>query len=385
MSATAQQTKYAQDGVDVIEGDSFSRFAGTLCRETYKNSPYVEVRDFSRGHFRGPRAFKLTGLPSDCWMDLAPDGAGTKPVLVDTAGDYDNAAYGPVAMTRGDISRWGGKSLVFVNNLDTDTIGKAGQPVNIAFRRMIVGLQKVCNENRLVMFKGETAELPGCVSSPNPNALAKYLWSAVMFGVYCERTIITGDQVRPGMAVMTLRELGFRDNGISSGRKSLAMRFGSNYYTNPKAQAAIKRAAQHSVLYDEFLETANGWYNNCVPLIPMYLIVHATGGALKGKFAEDILFPRGLSAKLDNLWNPPRIMRECAKWRGMDDEECYETWNGGQGVLTVIDECNVKPFTDLAARFGIQAKRAGKIIKKRKPTVVILSKFTGKKITWHAK
>lgn len=152
--------KYAEDGVNIVEGDSFSQFAGNLCRKTYGNSLFVEVADFSNGHFRGPRGFRLTATaPSGCWMDMAPDGDGTKVVLVDAAGDYDNAAYGWVAMTCGDITRWGGLPQVLVNILDTETIGKAGEPVNRAFRAMLKSLYRIANREGLVIYKGETAEL----------------------------------------------------------------------------------------------------------------------------------------------------------------------------------------------------------------------------------
>jgi len=377
--------KYAEDGVDVVEGDSFSSFAGALCRSTYNNSPYVEIRDFSRGHFRGPRVFRLKGLPVDCWIDAVPDGDGTKVVLTDAAGDYDNAAYGWIAMTCGDITRWGGLPLVLLNNLDTETIGKLGDPVNTAFRAMMRSVKRIADENQLVMYKDETAELPGCVTSPNLNALTKYLWSGVAIGACNPETIITGDQIQSGMSVMALRELGLRNNGISSGRKSLAMEFGNDYYSKPAAREAINKAARHAVLYDKFLATANGWFaKDFKPLIRSFLNVHLTGGALKSKFAEDILFPRGLSARLDNLWDPPEIMRQCAKWRGMSDEECYETWHGGQGVLSVIDASNEQRFIDMAASFGIEARRAGEITYEVAPIVTVESKFTGKTISWFA-
>jgi len=379
----ATERKYAQDGVNVVEGDTFSRFAGDLCKTTYKNSPYIEVHDFSRGHFRGPRGFKLKGLPDDCWMDLAPDGDGTKVVLTDAARDYDNAAYGWIAMTCGDITRWGGIPLVLVNTLDAETIGKFGEPVNDAFRAMLSSAQRIANEQDLVLLKGETAELKGCVTSPNEAALAKYLWSGVAFGAYNPRTIITGDQVREGMLAMALRELGMRNNGLSSARTAIAMAFGS--LANPAAQEAIKKAAVHAVLYDKFLACINGWFaKDFKPVIRSYLDVHLTGGALKSKFFEDILIPRGLSAKLNNLWEPPEIMKWCARWRGMDDDECYETWHGGQGEIVVIDPENEQQFVEMAERFGIQARCAGKITKKDIPTVVIESKFTGKTITWSA-
>ena len=379
-------SKYAQDGVDVVEGDSFSSFAGALCRATYGNCPFVEVRDFSRGHFRGPRGFKLKGLPEGFYMDATPDGDGTKVVVVDAAGDYDNGAYGWIAMVGGDVTRWGGKRLLLVNNFDTETIGKTGDPVNNACRAMMRSQQRICNEEGLVMYKGETAELPGSVTSPNQNALVKYLWSGVAIGAYNPATVITGDQVRSGMIAMALRELGFRNNGISSMRKAFAMKFGPDWYSNPEAQEAIKAAAVHAVLYDKFLETINGWFaEGFEPIIPSYLNVHLTGGALKSKFAEDILFPRGLSARLDNLWEPSWIMRQCAQWRGMTDEECYETWNGGQGEIVVIDPENENKFIDMAANFGIEAQCAGKITNEAQPSVVIESKFTGETISWVAK
>lgn len=384
-----EESKYTQDGVDVKEGDSFSQFAGALCRSTYYNSPYVEVCDFSTGHFRGPRGFRTKNLPADCWMDMAPDGDGTKTVVVDAAGDYDNAGYGWIAMTCGDITRWGGIPLVVVNNLDTETIGKTGTKVNDAFRKMMRSVQRICCEKNLVMLKGETAELPGCVTSPNPSALAKYLWSGVAFGAYNPKTIITGDKVREGMAVMALREYGFRNNGISSVRTALTMQFGPMWKCTADGLNAVRAAATHAVLYDKFLATANGWFSKrFTPRIPMYLIVHVTGGAIKSKFAEDILFPRDLSADLPNLWWPPEIMQMCAEWRDMSDEECYETWNGGQGALVVIDEDRVKDFFSLAASFNIEARKAGKITKTKKgkkPCVTITSKFTGNLINFWAK
>lgn len=377
-------SKYMRDGVNVVEGDSFSQFAGNLCRETYENSPYIEVRDFSRPHFRGPRGFRMKGLPAECWLEMAPDGDGTKVVLVDAAGDYVNAAHGWVAMTGTDITRWGGIPLVYTNNFDAESIGKLGDPVNTACRAMLTGLQRIAHEQHFVMYKGETAELPGCVTSPNEAALVKYLWSGVAFGAYNPRTIITGDKVREGMIVMALREKGFRNNGISSVRKALVMQFGS--LSASSAQESVRKASVHAVLYDRFLATANGWFaENFEPLIPMYLIVHVTGGAIKSKFAEDILFPRGLSADLDNLWGPPVIMSQCAKWRGMSDSECYETWNGGQGALVVINRDDEQKFVEMAGNFSIEARRAGEITKGDRPTVVIKSKFTGKTISWSAK
>lgn len=140
-----------------------------------------------------------------------------------------------------------------------------------------------------------------------------------------------------------------------------------------------------SVLYDKFLADANGWLNpEFKTRIPLRAIVHVTGGGIKSKFAEDILFPRGLSAELDNLWVPPEIMKQCAKWREMKSAECYEVWNGGQGMLLVVDETDVESMINLARDHGIQAMVSGRITKETKPTVSIRSRFDGSLMEYSA-
>ena len=109
----------------------------------------------------------------------------------------------------------------------------------------------------------------------------------------------------------------------------------------------------------------------------MHLIVHVTGGGIISKLGEGILFPRGLSANLDDLWDPPEIMASCAQWRDMSHRECYEVWNGGQCVLVVVDETDTDQFIGLAGNHGIEARRAGRIIRGQSSVLRIESKFPG--------
>lgn len=372
------EDKYKQDGVDVLEGDKFSDFAAKLCQTTYRNSPYIEIRDFSIGHFRGPRGFRPKDLPLDsCWFDGAPDGKGTKVGLVVAAGNFQYAANGLVAMTGGDITRWGGIPLVLVNNLDTASLGEEGDAKNEAFREMLISLKNVADQQKFVMFKGETAELGEFVGSDNPNALIKFLWSAVMYGAYHENTIITGDNIKEGMIVMALRDPGLGNNGISTARAALKMNFGEDYHSNPVAQEAIRLAATPTPVYDRFLAKMNGWFSGFRPVIKTHLVVNVTGGAIPGKFGKDILYPRGLSAVLDDLWEPAPIMKNCAQWRGLTDRECYKYWHGGQRVITVIDMYNVNAYESYAAAYGISAKKVGRIIREKNgPRLTIISKFS---------
>ena len=373
-----------QDGVNLKEGDSFSAFASEICRQSYKNSPFVRVHDHSRGHFRGPRTFTLRKLPRRVHFDLAGDGIGTKTIVIDAAYAHPDSGRNLVAMCFEDIDRWGGMALVLVNVLDVATLGETGSLVNNCYRSMLAELGQTAKDFGFVLYKGETAELGACVGSENPGAVCKFNWTGVAFGVYDPERMITGNDLRAGQVLVALREYGLRSNGYSSARAALRAKFGPEWYSDPTAKNAIQALARPATLYHRFLEDLNGWYHR--DRIPVQLIVHVTGGAIRSKLGEDILFPRGLSANLNDLWEPPEIMRQCAQWRGrgMEDKACYETWNGGQGELLVVDDDD-KVLEELSLRakaYGIEAKVCGRITKSANPHIKITSKFTGKKITF---
>src|SRR5437879_4497724 len=106
------ESQYAKDGVNVEEESKFSSFAASICKASYANSPFVEVRDLSGGHFRGPRPFILKNLPAGYMIEASSDGLGTKGILIDAAKTHNLAAYDIIAMTASDITRFGGIPLV---------------------------------------------------------------------------------------------------------------------------------------------------------------------------------------------------------------------------------------------------------------------------------
>ncbi len=368
--------KYKQDGVDIATGDIFSRFCGDICRSSYENSPFVRVRDFSRGNFRGPRGFNIIGQSEECALTMAIDGVGTKVIPIVASGKLKTAASNVVAMTAMDITRYGGLPLVFMNIFDVNSLGELDSDTYRMCEDAMIGLQFLAKENNYVLLGGETAELGVCVGSDDPNAKLKFNWGGLMLGIYHPEKMIYGDTLRPGQIIIALRD-DFRSNGISSVRKALKIHYGDNWFNNPEALSDIIAASTPSVQYDRLLNLAHGWFNPEIDtLIPMHLIVHLSGGAFESKLGNDMLRPQGLSAELDNLFDPPEIMQKCAKWRGLSDTECYRAWNGGQGAIVVVEPDDASNFLDLALQFGIEAKVAGKITEKRDYTVAIQSKFT---------
>ncbi len=368
---------YATDGVDVTEETAFSSFAGGVCRESYRNSPFVVVHDLSAGHFRGPRPVAFTGLPEGYLLEASSDGLGTKGVLIDAAKCHETAAYDLIAMTATDITRYGGLPLVLVNILDLGAVGVAGDAISATFKRLVAGLGKAAKEARVVVLKGETAQMGACVGSDIIGSQTRFNWGATMIGAYHTDKMVTGDTLAAGQKVIALRERGFRCNGISSVRKAFALHYGEKWWEEPAAQKDLAAAAAPSVLYDTFVTTIHGWFaDNWQPEITLHAIVHLSGGGIKEKFGRDLVLGRGFSATLDDLWEPPAIMRACAGWRGMADEELYEAWNGGQGMLLVVDAADADTCVTRATDFGIEAKVCGTIERTRTPTLTIRSKLS---------
>ena len=62
-------------------------------------------------------------LPEGYTFTTVNDGIGTKVVLTEAADTFGQSAYDVVAMCSTDISRYGGKPLVFSNVLDVKTLG----------------------------------------------------------------------------------------------------------------------------------------------------------------------------------------------------------------------------------------------------------------------
>src|SRR3989338_1974174 len=377
MSELTKKKIYSRDGVYVEEESLFSSFAGSICKTSYKNSPFVKIHDFSEGNFRGPRPFTFKNLPKGYFIEASTDGIGTKGIIIDAAKTHHLAAYDIIAMTASDITRFGGVPIAFINVFDTTSIGNTGDEVSKVYRSAIAGLGKVAKKNKIVILKGETAQMGDALGSEIKNSKTKLNWSGVMIGAYHKNKMITGESLAEGQVIIALKEEGFRCNGISSMRKALKEKFGKEWWRNPKAKKSIKLASAPSVLYDMYLNTLNGWFDKKFkPEMPISSIVHLSGGALKEKLAKDILFPRKFSAELSNLWEPPAIMRKCAEWRNITDEEFYEVWHGGQGMLLIVEEKDADYCIKRAKDFGIKAKMAGKILKEKTPKVIINSKLT---------
>jgi len=151
------------DRVDLDAERQISIFAAQMCKATWGTSLFVDVQDLSKGNFRGPRGWrlrkKLFPVLENCIETIAPDGIGTKPIIIDAARSWRTAAWDLIAMTASDITRWGGLPLVFTNILDVATLGSGGESAYQAAREIFLGLRDAALADGVVVLNGETADL----------------------------------------------------------------------------------------------------------------------------------------------------------------------------------------------------------------------------------
>jgi phosphoribosylformylglycinamidine cyclo-ligase len=375
------QDAYAEAGVNLDVGDAFSKFAGQVSRATWGNSPYVEILDYSHGHFRGPRGYRFKGLPEGTFEVGSSDGIGTKTILLAAAHALRNApqpsaAHNLVAMTAGDTTRWGGLPLMHLNNLEVKTLGDADSETFQYYREEMGAFGRCVTEQDQILLGGETAEMSDCVSTEITASKIAFNWSDAVIGVNHPDKLIDGSKLKAGQFAIVLRD-GLRSNGASAIRKYMRHAYGDSWWSNPEAEGDIREASKPAVLYDKFLATMNGWYaNDFQPIVQATAIAHLSGGGIEDKFGP-LIAPSGLSVDLDNLYDPPVIVRKAVAWKMTPDAKAYRTFNGGQGALVVVREADVQRFCIAAHGFGIQARPAGPIFKaKGRQRIRIRSKFT---------
>ncbi len=375
-------TSYAQAGVNVSLGDTFSAYAGKIARDSWANNKFVNVRDFSGGSFRGPRAMQITGYPKEILVTLGSDGSGTKPIINASTMTHENGAFDLIAMLDGDVTRWGGLPLAISDDLSVNSLGSDENSIIYrSFCKLMDGLGVAAAESNIVILSGETAELSHCITSEiqTSDRHTKYVWSGSMVGLLDPDRLIDGRKLRHGHVLISL-ECFLRANGVSMIRKLFRVRLGERWYEDMSSEAlALKNdAARPSIVFNKFFVEANGWNNEAFePVLPISAIFHITGGGLKSKLAE-VLKQLGFSATLDELHESPYCVKEAVKEFNIGNEEAHEIFCCGNGTVFAIPESHADQAISLAQQYGFNARVCGRVEDGGdSPKVKIRSKFDG--------
>ena len=330
---------YKNAGVDIEAGYR----SVELIKEHVKKTMREEVLG-GLGGFSG--AFSLAKIKE---MDepvllSGTDGCGTKVKLAMILDKHDTIGIDAVAMCVNDIACAGGEPLFF---LDYIACGK-NEPEKIA--EIVKGVAEGCLQSGAALIGGETAEHPGLMAED------EYDLAGFAVGVCDKKHLITGEDLKPGDALIGMASSGVHSNGFSLVRKVFNMkREALDTYYDSLGRTLGESLLAPTKIYVKALKSIKD------AGVTVKACSHITGGG----FYENI--PRMLKdgtrsvIKKDSYPIPP-VFNMLSVDGDVEEHMMYNTFNMGLGMVLAVDEADVDRTMDAIRSAGEAPYIVGSIV-----------------------
>lgn len=328
---------YQAAGVDISAGNQLVKDIKELVGKTRRPEVLADV-----GGFAG--LFQLKKY-QDPVLVASTDGVGTKILLAQKFKKWDGIGIDCVAMCVNDVACLGAEPLFFLDYLACGRIDRS------ILKAIVAGMAEACQQVGCALLGGETAEMPGLYSPE------KFDVAGFAVGVVEKEKIINGASIQAGDSVIGVASSGFHSNGYSLIRKIIE---GQRWnLTIPCAETGLSLA--------ETLLVPTRLYP---PLIAQLLkkeitikgIAHITGGGLIENPPR--ILPKGLKIVWrKKSWPVPEYMRSMQKAAALSEEEFLRVFNGGIGLVLVVDPAEQEKTVQAIARLGEKAWVIGEVQK----------------------
>lgn len=272
------------------------------------------------------------------------DGVGTKLKLAFMMDKHDTIGQDVVAMCVNDVIAQGAQPLFF---LDYIAVGK-NHPAQI--EAIVKGVADGCVMANCALIGGETAEMPDMYGED------EYDVAGFTVGAVEKSKIITGEKTKAGDVVIGLASSGVHSNGFSLVRKIILK--DNNIDLNTQYDCLDQNLG-------ETLLTPTRIYVKPVLKVLESVDVHGIAHITGGGFYENM--PRCLSEGLGieitkGTWPVLPIFSLLQELSGMDENEMYNVFNMGIGMILVVDASDVDQTLDILSQQGEKAYVIGKVI-----------------------
>jgi phosphoribosylformylglycinamidine cyclo-ligase len=304
-----KQKAYAAAGVDIDLGNEVKATLPQLLAATHRREVLGKV-----GGFGGLFALDVKKY-SEPVLVSSVDGVGTKLKIAFALDKHDTIGADLVNHCVNDIAVLGAEPLFFLDYLGT------GRLEPHVFTDIIRGFARACVENNCALIGGETAQMPGFYQA------GEYDVSGTIIGVV--------ETVRCGDAVIGIESNGLHTNGYSLARKIFFEQLGlepKSYVAELKNTIGRELLKEH-ISYGPLVQKLLKKFNGKSDLVRAF--AHITGGG----FVDNI--PRVLPKTCDVLirkgsWDMPPIFQIIAEKGGVPDEELYQVFNMGIGMVAIV-------------------------------------------------
>lgn len=270
------------------------------------------------------------------------DGVGTKLKLAFLMDKHDTIGIDCVAMCVNDVACSGAKPLFF---LDYIACGK-NYPEKI--EQIVKGVAEGCVQSGCALVGGETAEHPGLM----PNE--EYDLAGFTVGIGEKDKLVSGENLKPGDALIAVASSGVHSNGFSLVRKV--------FDVNEKT-IAVQYDELGKTLGEELLTPTRIYVKPLLELmskVRVNAISHITGGG----FYENV--PRMLNENTlaviekDKCFKLP-IFDLIQKTGNISEHDMYNTFNMGNGLIIAVDSDKADEAVSILNASGEKAAVVGEI------------------------
>jgi len=310
---------YRRAGVDQEAQDGLADWIAKVARPPAGSGVVAGIGGFA-GVYEAPGS-------NGCRLLVAcTDGVGTKLKIAFALGRHDTVGIDLVAMSVNDLICCGARPMFFLDYL---AVGKLEPGVA---RSVLSGVVAGCREAGAVLLGGETAQMPD-MYSPGEYDLAGFAVGDVERRNLLGPGSARGERMRAGDAVLGIASSGIHSNGYSLVRRIVEA-------SGRKLGARI--AGLNGTLGDELLRPTRIYERPLRRLLEdpqagrhVRAVAHITGSGIPGNLPR--VLSKNLAARLDrSSWPKPPIFPLLMDWGGIPQEEMYDVFNMGIGLIVVI-------------------------------------------------
>ena len=331
---------YAAAGVDVEAGDR----AVELMKAGVRRATRPEVLG-GLGGFAGMFDASAIARMDRPVLATSTDGVGTKVAIALALDRHDTIGFDLVGMVVDDIVVCGAEPLFMTDYIAT------GRVVPERVAAIVSGIARACEQARVALVGGETAEHPGLLGPD------EYDVAGAATGVVEYADVLGPQRVAAGDVVLGLASSGLHSNGYSLVRRVVA-----------HAGWALDRHVDEfaRTLGEELLEPTRVYSADLLDLIgadgvDVHALSHVTGGGLAANLAR--VLPDHLHARLDrSTWTPPAVFSTVGRLGNVPREDLERTLNMGVGFVALVPAASVDAATALLGARGIRTWPMGEVL-----------------------
>lgn len=329
---------YKDSGVDVTRGYKAVELMKKYVKTTYDDNVLGDIGSF--GGFYAIAGEKM----EEPVLVAGTDGVGTKLRYAMLLGKHDTIGIDAVAMCVNDIVCQGAKPLFFLDYY------ACGRLYPEAEAEVVKGIAAGCRMAGCALIGGETAEMPGFYPE------GEYDLAGFAVGIVDKKKVINGKNIAAGDVLLGIKSSGIHSNGYSLVRKL----FGDS----DKAEMEKYDDRLGGTLAEVLLTPTKIYVRSILSLIekvPVKGIAHITGGG----FIENIprIFSEGIGCEIDkHSYEVPAVFRVMQEKAGISDEQIYNTFNMGIGMVVCVSPENAAAAKKSLEESGEEVVLLGKTV-----------------------